>query len=225
MADKGGAYGTKAGDTDFRKKWDKEEYAEKARKKDEEEKDRMKENEERMKQGKKPLKARKKDDLPKPTELMKRREGSLELDKNLNKTMVVQNPGGRGPGQPGFYCEPCNRTYKDSVGYLDHINSKAHLRVIGQTTRIERSTLEQVRARIAFLREKTKDASQAKSFDFDQRLAEVKAKEAAVRAEKKAKKKAEKEKARVELVQDSAMDQDDDMAKMMGFGGFGSSKK
>jgi len=56
---------------------------------------------------------------------MKRREGSLELDKNLNKTMVVQNPGGRGPGQPGFYCEACNRTYKDSVGYLDHINSKA----------------------------------------------------------------------------------------------------
>ena len=56
---------------------------------------------------------------------MKRREGSLELDKNLNKTMVVQNPGGRGPGQPGFYCEPCNRTYKDSVGYLDHVNSKA----------------------------------------------------------------------------------------------------
>lgn len=51
MADKGGAYGTKAGDTDFRKKWDKEEYAERARKKDEEEKDRMKENEERMKQG------------------------------------------------------------------------------------------------------------------------------------------------------------------------------
>lgn len=51
MADKGGAYGTKAADTDFRKKWDKEEYAEKARKKDEEEKERMKENEERMKQG------------------------------------------------------------------------------------------------------------------------------------------------------------------------------
>ena len=82
-----------------------------------------------------------------------------------------------------------------------------------------------MRARIAYLREKTKDASKAKSFDFDQRLAEVKAKEAAIRAEKKAKKQAEKEKARVELVQDTAMDQDDDMAKMMGFGGFGSSKK
>lgn len=56
---------------------------------------------------------------------MKAREGPLELDKNLGKTMVVQNPGGRGPGQPGFYCETCNRTYKDTIGYLDHLNSRA----------------------------------------------------------------------------------------------------
>jgi len=74
--------------------------------------------------GKKPLKG-KKGDLPKPTELMKQRDAPLELDKNLGKTMVVQNPSGKGPGQPGFFCETCNRTYKDSVGYLDHINSRA----------------------------------------------------------------------------------------------------
>ncbi|KAG0701348.1 hypothetical protein DFH29DRAFT_982751 [Suillus ampliporus] len=224
MAEKAGAYGTKAGDTDFRKKWDKEEYAERARKKDDEERTRMQENEERMKQGKKPRKAPK-EDLPKPTELMKRREGSLELDKNLGKTMVVQNPGARGPGQPGFFCETCSRNYRDSTGYLDHINSKAHLRKLGQTTRVERSTLAQVRARIAYLREKTKEASSAKAFDFDQRLAEVKAKEDARRAEKKAQKQAQKEEARLALVKDSAMDGDDEMAKLMGFGGFGSTKK
>lgn len=51
MADKSGAYTAKAGDTDFRKKWDKQEYAERARKKDDEERERMQENEERMKQG------------------------------------------------------------------------------------------------------------------------------------------------------------------------------
>ena len=51
MSNKQGAYGARAGDTDFRKKWDKEEYAEKARQRDREEKDRMQENEERMKQG------------------------------------------------------------------------------------------------------------------------------------------------------------------------------
>jgi U4/U6.U5 tri-snRNP component SNU23 len=83
----------------------------------------------------------------------------------------------------------------------------------------------QVQARIALLREKTKEQSSAKSFDFDKRLAEVKAKEDAVRADKKAQKKAEKEKALVELVKDSAMDQDNDITKLMGFSGFGSSKK
>ncbi|KAE9411279.1 hypothetical protein BT96DRAFT_911899 [Gymnopus androsaceus JB14] len=223
MADKGGgAYGTKAADTDFRKKWDKEEYAEKAKKRDGEERERMQENEERLKQGKRPRKGPKLD-LPKPTELMKRRETDLELDKNLNKTMVVQNPGGKGSGQPGFFCETCNRTYKDTTGYLDHINSRAHLRAIGQTTRLERSTLEQVRTRIALLREKTKEATNAKAYDFDQRLAEVRAKEAAIREEKKAKKKAEKERALAnELVNNS---QNDEMAQLMGFGGFGSSKK
>ncbi len=51
MADKAGAYATKASDTDFRKKWDKEEYAERAKQKDTEERERMQENEEWMKQG------------------------------------------------------------------------------------------------------------------------------------------------------------------------------
>ncbi|KAK7053435.1 U4/U6.U5 snRNP associated protein [Paramarasmius palmivorus] len=223
MADKAGAYGTKAADTDFRKKWDKEEYAERARKRDLEERERMQENEERLKQGKKPRKGPKRDDLPKPTQLMKQREGPLELDKNLGKTMVVQNPGGKGPGQPGFYCETCNRTYKDTTGYLDHINSRAHLRAMGQTTKLERSTLEQVRARIALLRERTKEASSAKAYDFDKRLAEIKAKEQAIREQKKAQKKAEKEKALANELVDSA--ENNEMAQMMGFAGFGSSKK
>ncbi|EKM80663.1 hypothetical protein AGABI1DRAFT_98801 [Agaricus bisporus var. burnettii JB137-S8] len=224
MADKSGAYASKASDTDFRKKWDNAEYAERAKQKDAEEKERMQENEERVKQGKRPRKGPKKD-LPKPTELMKARDAPLELDKNLGKTMVVQNPGGRGPGQPGFYCESCNRTYKDSVGYLDHINSRAHLRALGQSTKIERSTVEQVRARIAMLRERTKEASNAKAFDFDKRLAEIKSRELALRQEKKEQKKAEKEKARLELMKDLTSNADDEMAKMMGFGGFGSSKK
>ncbi|EIW63020.1 uncharacterized protein TRAVEDRAFT_34276 [Trametes versicolor FP-101664 SS1] len=229
MSGKQGAYGARAQDTDFRKKWDKEEYAEKARKRDEEEKERMKENEELQKQGKKPRRGPK-NDLPKPTELMKQREGPLDLDKNLGKTMVVQNAGTRGPGVPGFFCEACNRTYKDSSGYLDHINGRAHLRALGQTTRIQRSTLQQVRARIAYLREKTREASNAKEFDFEQRLAEVRERETALREEKKAAKKALREAARVELVKDTAVaagakQGDGDMMSMMGFAGFGTTKK
>jgi hypothetical protein len=51
MAEKQGAYAQKAADTDFRKKWDKAEYAEKARQKDDEGRELAKENEERVKQG------------------------------------------------------------------------------------------------------------------------------------------------------------------------------
>ena len=40
-----------AKDTDFRRKWDTAEYAEKAKKRDAEEAERAKENEERLKQG------------------------------------------------------------------------------------------------------------------------------------------------------------------------------
>jgi U4/U6.U5 tri-snRNP component SNU23 len=84
----------------------------------------------------------------------------------------------------------------------------------------------QVQARIALLREKTKEQSSAKTFDFDKRLAELKAKEDALRREKKAQKQAEKEKVLLEYVKDTAMDQDnDDMTKLMGFSGFGTSKK
>lgn len=85
--------------------------------------------------------------------------------------------------------------------------------------------MEQVRARIAMLRERTKEASNAKAFDFDKRLAEIKSRELALRQEKKEQKKAEKEKARLELMKDLTSNADEEMAKMMGFGGFGSSKK
>lgn len=51
--------------------------------------------------GKKP--ARFKEELPKATKLLEQRTAPLELENNLGKTMIVNNPGGRGAGQPGFY--------------------------------------------------------------------------------------------------------------------------
>jgi U4/U6.U5 tri-snRNP component SNU23 len=107
-------------------------------------------------------------------------------------------------------------------------NRRTDLRALGQTTRIERSTVEQVRDKIASLRAQTKEASQAKAFDFDKRLAEIRDKELAAREEKKAAKKAERERARLELAQGAAamqVDGDGDMMNMMGFSGFGSTKK
>lgn len=54
--------------------------------------------------GKKPRFNNPRDDLPKPTKELQAREGDLGIEKNLNKTMLVQgSSGGRGPKGPGFY--------------------------------------------------------------------------------------------------------------------------
>jgi len=97
------------------------------------------------------------------------------------------------------------------------------LRALGQTTKIERSTLAQVQARIAYLREKTKDAASAKAYDFEKRLEEVRMKEREQREQRKAEKKAEKEKSRAAMIQEST--EDAEMSMIMGFSGFGTSKK
>jgi U4/U6.U5 tri-snRNP component SNU23 len=56
--------------------------------------------------------------------MMKARDLPLELDKNLNKTIVIDASVGSGQKQPGFYCDVCKRTCKDSARYLDHINGR-----------------------------------------------------------------------------------------------------
>ncbi|KAH9822448.1 hypothetical protein DFH28DRAFT_922750 [Melampsora americana] len=206
-----------------RKTWDKKEYEEKAKKKDEEERIRMKELEESLKNGKKP-KRKLKDDLPKPTELMKQRETPLELTKNQNKTMIVQGSI-RGAGAPGFYCNVCNRTSKDSSSYLDHLNSRYHLRQLGQKTQVERSTLDQVREKIESLRQSTLEKTNSKSYDFKKRLKEIKELEESNRIAKKVKKVESK---LLKAQKDESMNQteeDLEMNQLMGFSGGFKSKK
>ena len=120
--------------------------------------------------------------------------------------------------------EPVSRLFYSSHKLIQIQILITDLRALGQTTKIERSTLAQVQARIAYLREKTKEAASAKAFDFDQRLAEVKEKEQALREQRKTEKKAAKDKARLALINDTE-NADSEMTTLMGFGGFGSSKK
>ncbi|KAL8291979.1 hypothetical protein RQP46_001445 [Phenoliferia psychrophenolica] len=185
---------------------------------DREHQERAAEVEEYARKGKKPPRRKAGDDLPKPTELMRQREGSLELDKNVGKTMIVSGNTGT-----GFYCDVCKRTNKDSVAYLDHINGRSHLRRIGQTTKVVKSTLNDVRAKIADLRAKTASASQTKQYDFEQRLREIRLAEQAAKEARKEEKKAKKEALRPKEAE--APPVDEEMMGMMGFAGFGAGKK
>lgn len=72
------------------------------------------------------------------------------------------------------------------------------------------------------LREKTKEASKAKAFDFDARLEEVRRKEEEAREAKRAEKKAARDARLIDAIKDPEVDA---MAQMMGFGGFGTTKK
>ncbi|KAI8138854.1 hypothetical protein BJV82DRAFT_522672 [Fennellomyces sp. T-0311] len=148
------AYGSgKAGDTDFRRKWDRAEYAERARQR--EARDRANDkNDERKRLGLQPLK-KKTEELEQPKELMKMRENKLQLDANLNKIQVVQGgAAGEASRQPGFYCKACNIVVKDSVNYLDHINGRKHQQNVGVELKVERSSVGSVMDRLKMLKRK-----------------------------------------------------------------------
>ncbi|BGP16856.1 hypothetical protein JCM10213_002619 [Rhodosporidiobolus nylandii] len=224
MSGKVGAYGANSkSDTNFRKTWDQKEYEEKAKEKDKEAHEQALLAEEYAKKGKKP--PRKQEDLPKPTELMKARDAPLELDKNLNKTIVIDASAGSGQKQPGFYCDLCKRTCKDSARYLDHLNGRSHLRRLGQTTKVVKSTLNDVRQKIAELRAKSAAAAEAKQYDFEKRIKDIKAAEQASKEEQREAKRRKKEEERAADEAKRTEGADEDMMAAMGFGSFGGAKR
>jgi U4/U6.U5 tri-snRNP component SNU23 len=100
------------------------------------------------------------------------------------------------------------------------------LRNLGQTKRTDRSTLSQVRARIAKLREDTKHKTTAANFDFKTRLSAVKnAERAEKEARKEDRKRKREERRRAEAGEKEVVGGDVQMEQMMGFGGFGGGKK
>lgn len=217
-----------------RRKWDVEEYTQKARNRDREEKERLQENEERKRKGQMPLHGkRKREELAKPTQDLQARKDDLQLTKNQGKTLMVENEPGKRKG-PGFYCEICTRTFKDSIAFLDHVNGRLHLRKLGQTTQVQRSTLEEVRERLKYWKEEFQSRkSRTNEYDLEKRLAVLAEQQKKEKEERKQKRKLEKEarkadsenfhiEAKDEMV---APDPNSDAMAMMGFSSFGTSKK
>ncbi|PWZ41515.1 hypothetical protein Zm00014a_022259 [Zea mays] len=87
--------------------------------------------------------------------------------------------------------------------------------------RVERASLEQVQKRFEALK-KRKDPSAFTEEDLDERIMKQQQEEEERKRQRKEKK---KEKKREQATQHEPEDVDPDIAAMMGFGGFGSSKK
>ncbi|KAK2170299.1 hypothetical protein LSH36_3g07025 [Paralvinella palmiformis] len=187
---------------DHRRKWDKDEYEKLAKARlglDDEEDDPSSR------------------EPPVKRELLKPREYKVDLDSKLGKSQVITKttPASQ---QGGYYCNVCDCVVKDSINFLDHINGKKHQRNLGMSMRIERSSLDQVKRR--FEVNKKKQEEKKKEYDFEERMKELKEEEERQKAYKREKRKERKRKAT-----GSGDIEDPDVASLMGFSGFGPSKK
>ncbi|ODM96813.1 Zinc finger matrin-type protein 2 [Orchesella cincta] len=193
---------------DHRRKWDIEEYEKlAARRLAEEEGGVPKDDEE--KRGKK-------------RELLKQRDYKVDLDSRLGKSIVItKNTPASASG--GYYCNVCDCVVKDSINFLDHINGKKHQRNLGMSMRIERSSLDQVKQRFEINKQKLNE--QKKKYDLDKRLQELQEEEERMKEYRRENRLKRKRKAETETATEDPEGADADMAAMMGFSGFGSSKK
>jgi U4/U6.U5 tri-snRNP component SNU23 len=167
---------------------------------------------------------------------LKARTDKVELDAHLGKTQVV-TMSAIGGQQGGYWCETCKCLLKDSNAYLDHINGKKHQRALGFTMRVERSSVNSVKGRLDALRaaqeEKAKSLGGTKKTpieEYEERLAEAAAAEESAKQERREAAAADKAAAKAAKSAAAPAKEEVDeeaaaMAAMMGFGGFGGSKR
>lgn len=151
-------------------------------------------------------------------ELLQARMAPIDLESRIGKSVVVTKATPLSQAG-GFYCAKCDCVIKDSVNYLDHINGKKHQMNLGRKMKVERSTVDEIKATFATKKQKIDD--DAKEYNLQDRLQEVAEEDQKQRDHRKEKKR----KASKSRLEDQSDDVDPDLAAMMGFGGFGGSKK
>merc|ERR550525_739354 len=96
--------------------------------------------------------------------LLSQRDYKVDLDSKLGKSQVITKttPSSQ---SGGYYCNVCDCIVKDSINFLDHINGKKHQRNLGMSMKIERSTVDQVKAR--FAKNKAKLEETKREYDLE----------------------------------------------------------
>lgn len=129
-------------DNTARRTWDREEFADKAAKR-EAEADADDESAYAIKKRKRLERDPLHQGLIVARSNLQKRDYEINLTDRLNKTQVIglNTPLNQ---QAGYYCSVCDCVLRDSQSYLDHINGKFHNRALGMSMRVEKSSVEQV---------------------------------------------------------------------------------
>jgi U4/U6.U5 tri-snRNP component SNU23 len=158
----------------------------------------------------------------------------VELEEHVNTVRVLD-----GLGSGGFACEACSLSFPDSGTYLAHLNSRKHQLALGQSMRVERSSADQVRARIAYWKKKLSEApegipcpcliiskySHIGAIDMDSRLEKREQEILARKAQRLEKREEKKRRKLATIAKDGEEDVSEEaqaMAALMGFSSFGS---
>ena len=211
-------------DNTVRKKWDRAEYAAKALERQQQQQQEKDKNEEKHSLKASDFGLVVKQPLNKGNIIQ--RDFKKDLEAKVGTVTLVNPHTGEGSG---FVCKETGVVLKDSLSYLDHINSKKTQRDRGLSVHAERSTVEQVRARFT-KHKKRKEAIKRgeKTEDFEEtdlvkRIENAKAKEEeeleAKRERRRLKKEAKKRKGGEDVEKTL---EDEKMMKAMGFSGFSS---
>jgi U4/U6.U5 tri-snRNP component SNU23 len=235
MASKKGAYETNASDTDFRKKYDRAEYAQKASEREAKEKEEGRLRYEAKLAGKKYYAP-----LTGEETHTQARASRLDVSSNVGKTMLM--PAGAATGKrgrgAGFYCADCDLTFKDNLQWVEHENSMQHLRAIGQTGEVKRAGADEVHERILRIWERIEEERKGDVKTLGERLEIRREEEEKAREERRVKRKEILERKRLKVEEEVKVKKEygddvriegehdeDDMMASMGIVGFGSSKK
>lgn len=184
-----------ASDTNFRKTWDRTEYAAKAEAREAKYREEGAARAEAKAAGQK---YRPRASTPPDAKETESRTARLDVSNNVGKTTLV--PAGAATGKrgrgAGFYCADCDLTFKDNLQFVEHLNSKQHQIAIGQSGEVKRATLEEVRERLEWLGQKRREEAQGVGdmVDLGRRLEVRKEVEEREREEKRARRREKRRK-------------------------------